>query len=432
MTNDDRTQIVSPPGDAGRTQMMGNVAPLELICTPGRDKVLATRPNVEHLLVQLRSTGLSAGRRMPLNLALIIDRSGSMEGEPLEFVKRACAYVVDLMDPNDILSVVTFSESVDVVMPARRVVNKALIKENIGRIRTGNTTNLYDGIVAGCAQAVSARTDGYVTRALLLTDGEPTVGIKDYSSIVGQVGEQKSRGITLSALGFGPEYNEELLAGMARKTGGNYYYIARPDLIPEIFRKEMESLLSLVARNLKLRLNLTRFSQVRQIHGMSPTFGNRTAEVPLSDLERGNSLSALVDLELGTRPSGKYRVTRAEVIYDDCTTGQSNQHLMADAVMDFCTNPSEVSQAENPLVAEQLALAEASRNLEKTVMGIRTQMLTTAMATQELQKTQMLLVQHGRTDEAAQVGTALQGLNQGDAEKTLIGTIYDLDRGKQK
>jgi Ca-activated chloride channel family protein len=265
-----------------------------------------------------------------------------------------------------------------------------------------------------------------------LTDGEPTVGIKDFSSIVGQAAEQKSRGITLTALGFGPDYNEELLAGIARRTGGNYYYISRPDLIPEVFRKEMESLLSLVARNIKLRLNLTKWAQVRQIHGMSPTYGDRVAEIEWSDLEQGASLTALVDVDLGTRPAGKYRILKVEIVYDDCTTGLPGQRMIADAVIDFTSNAGQVSPEVNPIVASQLALAEASRNLERTVMGIKTQMITTTAAAEELQKTQMFLIQQGRQDEARQIGDALQGLGKGDAEKTLIGTIYDLDRGKQR
>src|SRR3979411_2628066 len=97
----------------------------------------------EHALVVIKASGQQIGRRAPINVCLCIDRSGSMEGEPLEYVKRACGYVVDLLEPSDVLSVVTFEEQLDVVMPARRVMNKALIKEHINRIQAGNTTNLY-------------------------------------------------------------------------------------------------------------------------------------------------------------------------------------------------------------------------------------------------------------------------------------------------
>src|SRR5258708_39771689 len=102
-----------------------------------------------------------------------------MEAELLEYVKRACGYVVDLMEPSDVLSVVTFGEQVDGVMPARRVMNKALIKEHINRIQAGNTTNLYDGMVAGCRQIATLNAPGHLNRALLLTDGEPRAGLKE-------------------------------------------------------------------------------------------------------------------------------------------------------------------------------------------------------------------------------------------------------------
>src|SRR5207245_1843296 len=192
---------------------------------------------------------------------------------------------------------VTFEEQVDVVMPARRVVNKQLIKEHVQRIQPGNTTNLYDGIVAGASQVASVRSEAYVNRLIVLTDGEPTAGIKDFQSIVGAVQEQKSRGISVTALGFGPEYNEELLAGIAKRSGGNYYYISRPELIPEVFRKELDALLTITAKNLRLRLLLSRWVNVRQVYGQQPSFGNRTAEVMLPDLERGAAISTLVETE---------------------------------------------------------------------------------------------------------------------------------------
>ena len=129
---------------------------------PGNRYAMATESAREHALIQLQSSGMMAGRRLPLNLCLVIDRSGSMEGEPLDYVKRACGYVVDLLEPTDVLSVVTFEEQVDVVMPARRVVNKQLIKEHIQRIQPGNTTNLYDGIVAGASQVAFSEWMGFL------------------------------------------------------------------------------------------------------------------------------------------------------------------------------------------------------------------------------------------------------------------------------
>lgn len=440
----DPTQIIGPGGappqagypswDTGQQTVMGSGAPLTLEVIPGNRYALATAPSRERALVQVSASGMFAGRRLPLNLSLVIDRSGSMEGEPLDYVKRACAHVVDLLEPSDILSVITFEDRADVVMPARRVVNKQLIKEHLNRITPGNTTNLFDGIMAGASQVASVPSDAYVKRMLVLTDGEPTAGTKDFSSIVGCVAEQKSRGISLTALGFGPDYNEELMAGMARRSGGNYYYISRPELIPEVFRKELDNLLTITAKNLRLRLGLSRWTQVRQVYGYQPAFGNRTAEVMLPDLERGAALSTLVEFELGPRPAGSYRVARAELYFDDCVSGQMASGLQQDVVFEFVGDRALVASGANPVVQRELEIAQASRNLERTMMGLRTQQITVGAAAQELQRTQMLLAEQGRTLQANEVGQALQGLRQGsgDVEKTLIGAIIDIDQGKKK
>jgi len=424
-----RTQM-SGPFDPGRTQMAGPPEKaIRLECTTGNRYALSTRSSREHVLVSLYSSGAMGHTRMPLNLCLIIDRSGSMEGEPLEYVKRACGYVVDLLDTNDVLSIVAFEERVEVVMPARRVVNKALIKEHINRLEPGNTTNIYDGIAAGASQIASVYSQSYVNRALLFTDGDPTAGIKDFSSIVGMVGEQKSRGITITALGFGNEYNEELLAGIARKSGGNYYYITRPELIPEVFRKELETLMTVVARNIKLNFNLSKWVQVRQIYGHLPTYGNRTAATTLPDLERGSAESALIELELGPRPAGIYRIGQVEINYDDSTTGKP-ERLVEDVVLEFTTDESLVASNVSIKVQREIEVALASRQLERTVMGMRTQQISPAAAMQELEKTRMMLVQQGKTLQAQEIQQAIDSIKQGAAvEKTLVGTIYNLDKG---
>lgn len=441
------TRIISPGGEAtqlggigpggfdpGRTAMGTPPQALAVQTIAGNQYALAGRNSADHAIIELTASGGSFGRRMPVNLCLVIDRSGSMEGEPLEYVKRACGHVVDLLDPNDILSVVTFEERVEVVMPARRVVNKALIKEHINRIQPGNTTNIYEGLVAGASQVASVRSEGYVNRVVVLTDGEPTAGVKDYSSIVGAAAEQRSRGVSTTALGFGPEYNEELLAGLAKRGGGNYYYIARPELIPEVFRSELEQLLTLVAKNIRLRLLLGKWTDVRQVYGQQPSLGPRTAEVQLPDLERAATHRTLVELGLGRRPAGTYRVARVEVTYDDCLTGAFNQRAEGDLVFNFVNDPALVQSGVNGTVQREIELAKASRNLERTMMGLKTQQLTSAMAMADLQRTQMLLQQSGMSEQAAEVGQAMQGLRtgSGDVEKTLIGTMLDIDLGKRK
>ena len=439
MMGDDpnRTRMVSPPGVGERT-VMSSAPPsaaqraLTLAATPGNAYGLSADITREHLLFDIRGAngGGLGGMRLPLNISLVIDRSGSMEGEPLEYAKRACAYVVDLLEPNDILSVITFEDSADVIMPARRVINKALVKDYINRIYAGNTTNLYEGLITACQQVASVKSENTLNRVLLLTDGEPTAGTKDFASIVGQVAEQKGRGITVTALGFGPDYNEELMAGIARRSGGNYYYIARPELIPEVFRKELDTLMRITARNLRLRLHLPRGVQVRQVYGQQPVYGQRTAEVTLIDVERETGLSSLWELEISPRPAGTYRVARAEMLYDDALSGRP-ERLSADAVMDFTTDRALIDTHVDSRVQSELAVARAARLLDKTVMGMRTQQMDATQAMQELNRTKTLMLDSGKLMQAHEITQAMQQIQGGGSvEKTLMGTIYNLDQGR--
>jgi Ca-activated chloride channel family protein len=422
-----------PGMDPMKTAMGAPMRALEVESALGSRYAFTGAGSREHLLLLLRSSGAAVGRRMPLNLCLVIDRSGSMEGEPLDYVKRACGYVVDLLEPSDVLSIVTFEESVDVLMPARRVVNKALIKEHINRIQPGNTTNLYDGLMAGCMQVGSVGTGGHLTRVLVLTDGEPTAGIKDFASIVNQVGEHKNQGITITALGFGSEYNEELMAGIARRSGGNYYYIAQPALIPEVFRRELEMLMTVTAKNVRIRLTLPRGVQCRYVYGVpNPQISRRTVEYPLADIERGATVANLCEVEFERHVPGTYRVVKAEVLYDDAVSGRA-EVVPGDGVIEFVGDRAMVEAGRNPVVQRELEVHLASRNLEKTMMGMRTQQLTAMGAMNELQKTRTILMQAGRTEQAQDLSRAMDELQRGGGvEKTLIGTIYNLDQGKQR
>ena len=419
--------------DPMRTQMGMPAQTLEVEVLAGNRYAMAPELSREHALVVIKASGQQLGRRAPINVCLCIDRSGSMEGPPLEYAKRACEYVVDMLEPNDILSIVSFEEQVDVLMPARRVVNKALVKEHIRRLEVGNTTNLYDGLMAGCMQIaqVQAQTAGYVSRVLLLTDGEPTAGLKDFASIVQQVAQQKAQGITITALGFGNEYNEELMAGIARRSGGNYYYIQRPELLPEVFRKELETLMTIVARNVRVRFHLSKWVNSRQIYGSQPSFNGRTVEVDVPDLERGTVRTVLAELELDRHPEGTFRVSKVEVLYEDVVNNRQEK-ASADCVFEFTNDRSLIQANVNQMVRNELDIASASQNLQRTMMGMRTQQITSMGAVQELQKTRTILMQAGQIGKANELDAAMKTIQMGgDAEKTLIGTMLNLDQGKR-
>lgn len=444
-----RTQVLTGGFDPLRTQMLadplkaaamaqlpgGKALMVEVISS--REATMANGPAREQFLVELTAAGATPGvgvgmggsTRTPLNLCLVIDRSGSMEGPPLDYVKQACNYVVDMLTPNDILSIVTFEESVDVLMPPQRVTSKQPIKEGIQRLMPGNTTNLYDGLSLGLQQVIGVQDPGRATRLVVLTDGDPTSGIKDFPALVQHAGEIKERGISCTFLGFGPDYNEELLAAMAKRAGGNYYFIPRPEMIPEIFRTELEKLLTTVGRNLQLSVKPARWVTMRAPQNS----GGQEVIIPLTDLERGASISQVFDFDFSNHPLGWYRVASGRLNYEDLLSGK-NETVDIDFVIEFTSDSARYSATVNPRVGSAAQVALASKAVEKTVLGLKTGQLTQMGAIQELQKTQMMLAAEGRTAEAQEVTMALRAIQSGDsgsAEKTLMGTMLNLDSGKK-
>ena len=313
--------------------------------------------------------GGGAGMRTPLNLCLVIDRSGSMEGAPLEYAKQACAHVVDLLSPNDVLSIVTFEETVDLLMPAQRVTDRQRIKDGIMRLVAGNTTHLHGGLTMALQQVLSFSDPGRATRLVVLTDGDPTAGIKDFPTLTQFAAEIKQKGVTITFLGFGPDYNEELLAGMAKKAGGNYYFIAQPALIPEVFRNELDKMLTTVARNLSLT-----FKPARWVTCRAPQQASSGQEfvVTLADMERGSTVQQVLDLEFQNHPLGWYRVASGRLTYDDTVNGKT-EAVDLDFVIEFTADSARYSVPADVRVAQAAQVAAASRVVEKTILGMRSE-----------------------------------------------------------
>lgn len=437
-----RTQIVAPPvaGDPNRTTAFAPSKAVEVAVIASREATMANGPAREQFLIELTSAGITdlpglgvGTERTPLNLCLVIDRSGSMEGAPLEYVKQACAYVVDMLSPNDVLSIVTFEETVDVLMAPQRVTQKQPIKDGIARLVPGNTTNLYDGMALATSQLLQVNESGRATRMVLLSDGDPTAGIKDFSALVQHAQDIKNRGITVTFLGFGPDYNEELLASMAKRTGGNYYFIPTPNLIPEIFRTELQKLTSVVAQNLRLEVKPARWVSLRSQGWDERAPGANEFTISLADMERGVVMQNVIDLEFSNHPLGWYRVGAARLSYDDCLSGKT-ETVEIDLVVEFTAEAARYSVAPNPRVRQAADIQAASRAVEKTIMGLKSGQVTMMGAVADLQKTQALLLSEGRTQEAQEVTLALRAIQSGDAgqaEKTLMGTMVQLDQGKR-
>jgi Ca-activated chloride channel family protein len=390
-----------------------------------------------HLLFEIKRTGspvnangITGFDRLPINVALVIDCSSSMEGQPIEKARQACSDVIDLLEPGDYLTIVTFADQAEVIIPARRVTNKNASKDHLAKIVLGNRTNLYEGLAAAYQQISAVKSERTVNRLILLSDGAPSAGAKDFSTIIGQVAVQKSRGITTSTIGLGPDYNEELIATLARRVGGNYYHVVTPAGLQQAFLSEVGSMKQVVARNLRLKVHLARGVNVRQVHGHQPIFGNRSAEITLGDVDHVQGISSLWELEITHRIAGNYRIARAELVYDDAATGWC-ERLTAETNIDFTTDEDAVNTNVNAAIVSEVEVAESVRSLDRTMIEVQTNGLATPLAVQELDRTKNMLLSRGHTLNADIISETIDRIQSGvSVKKALMETTFKLDQGK--
>ncbi len=213
-------------------------------------------PATADLLITLRpqpSTGPRSPRR-PLNLSLVIDRSGSMAGHSLKQALKAAETLIEQLEPDDLLSLVVYDDKVETIFPPGNVFDKQAIREMIRSVRAGGTTNLSGGWLKGCEHVLAHRGADMIHRVLLLTDGQANVGVVDPKVLIATARQKADDGVITTTLGFGAKFNEDLLIGMAQAAGGNFYFIQTPDEAEEVFRIEVESLASVVAQNLALTI----------------------------------------------------------------------------------------------------------------------------------------------------------------------------------
>jgi len=375
---------------------------ISFACTINKDAVpVLNQPQVIYALFEMAPTGKAAQARMGLNFSLVLDRSGSMDGEKISRLREAVKQIIDQLEPSDYVSVVAFNNRTDTLVPSTLAQDKAALKRKVQGLSADASTEMAPALRAGLAEVKKQRREDRVSRLVVLTDGHPTDNLRDSL----QMAETASReGIPIIALGLGDDWNTQFLTDLSAKSGplGQVVYIARPEDTAQIFQDVLQSM-QIVAKDVTLTLRLVQGVTPRRVWQVVPLIkdlgysplSDRFVEVRLGDLEQ-QGVAILAELSLQPRNPGRYRIAQSEVSYNVPVLKLTGEKVQADIMMGY-TPDAYALPPQNPKVANMVERVTAfnlqTRALEEAAAG------NVAGATQKLRGAVTILL--SQQDEAA-------------------------------
>ncbi len=317
---------------------------LEIEVRLGNDKLSNSAVNSEkqkaYMLVTLRgkeAANNTVARRSPLNLSFVLDKSGSMSGEKLEYVKEAVKKAADYFRPGDRISLVTYDSTVNTIYNNTSFINCSSIEcrydnfdtelftSRIEGITSGSSTYLEGGLREGLDHVLKSQLSEKAknSRVILLSDGLANVGVSDPYQL-GQIVKEKieNNDITVSTIGVGADYDEHLMTQVARAGRGNYYFLENPEDTSRIFDTELESVTSTIAKDIKVEFNLDHNFKVTR--GIGYELENESYFRPY-DICSGKEVNYLFEIEpmhLNNYENEKVTMANLDIEYISTQTNQ--------------------------------------------------------------------------------------------------------------
>ncbi|MEM6251673.1 MAG: VWA domain-containing protein [Cyanobacteria bacterium P01_D01_bin.156] len=314
-----------------------------------------------HLAIAVQAT--SGNERPPLNLCLVLDQSGSMGGTPIKTVRAAASKIIDSLSPQDRISIISFDHEARVVVPNQPVTDSQTIKQAIDGIRAGGGTSIDAGLKLGIEEVAKGKV-GTVSQIFLLTDGENEHGNNERCLKLAQLAVNYS--FTVSTLGFGNHWNQDVLEQLADAGSGSLAYIQNPDTAIQEFSRLFSRVQSVSLTNAYLILTLqpqVRLAELKPIAQVLPETieldvrrESEQAIVRLGDLMTDTPRIVLVNLYISQLLEGTHTIAQAQIQYDDPALGSS---LSTDTVMiDVVAQNAYQPQPDTHVQQHILALAK--------------------------------------------------------------------------
>jgi Ca-activated chloride channel family protein len=280
-------------------------------------------------------------------------------GHKMESAKQGAIEVIQRLDRRDLVSLVVYDTGARVIIPAQPVGNKDALIETISRIYAGGSTALYGGVTLGAAQVRKNMSWEYVNRIVLLSDGLANVGpqtTEDLAYLGQSLGDE---GVTVTTIGVGLDYNEDLMTALAARSGGNSYFASSGHDLPRIFAEEIGEAMTVVARDIHIRVRCNHALRPVGVIGRKGEVTGQTMSTTVGELYGENEKFALFEIEVPKSATGRpIEIAQVSVEYTDPHTNRDIEEDLNLAVA-FAEDEEAVRNETNTGVLKEAALARA-------------------------------------------------------------------------
>lgn len=320
-----------------------------------------------HAAFDLTALDATGSERPPLNLAIVIDRSGSMAGDRLEYAKSAAIGIVERLGARDRVALVQYDDNAQVVVSSIPTdgEGKGRLRSAIRELTVGGSTNLHEGMTLGRDEVQRTLTSGQVSRIILLSDGRANAGVVDPGSIADTARSAADKGVRITSVGVGLDYNEDLMEAIAEAGRGNYYYVKDSIDLEKVMAGEMAGIQATVATSVELRLRAACAGvEIAEVLGYETRREGDTVVVPMADLFGGDSRKLLVALKVPDRQNGRLGAIAGELSFRDARSGETVKRAIALGVEVTDDHAAADGSIDKDVMAQVLK-AQASQSMRQ-------------------------------------------------------------------
>lgn len=341
---------------------------LQLNNSLGHPMLLKGKENQTFLKIGLTGFEIKSEQERPkTNIALVIDKSGSMSGDKIVKAKEAAIEAINQLGPDDIVSVLTYSNSVDVVVPATKLTDKQSVIAKVQQINAGGGTALFAGVCKGGAEVKKFVDNNRINRVILLSDGQANVGPSS-PELLGDLSLALSKeNIAVTTIGLGQGYNENVMVALAQKGEGNHYYVGKSEDLAKTFNQEFGDLMSVCAKDVALKVELAEGVKCKRSLGREAKIDGSTITYSFPQVYSGQEKFLMLEISVaGDKELEEMKVADVVISYYNAQS-KVTDNLSSTVNCRLIDDPAEVERIADREVVKDAVEQIAAVNMVEAI-----------------------------------------------------------------